>query len=425
MKSFLKLVIFILFIVIGLLAYTIFWRRGLPADIDISQTLSSIITDEPSGPLEWPTDVGTSHFGRLTDMGRIDSELEGGWVRPHAGPFIWDMVERKPGSYDWRSVDKEVRYWQKNRQAILVTVWGFAQWDQEICHAEDEPAQEPFIRSVDSMYAPCDQGAYLDWLFAMVERYDGDGINDMDGLSYPIRHWEIFNEPSIQANPSFFQSEPAVYAQLLNDSYETIKRADENAVVLPAGQSGMHREAQAYWEDVLKDIEGYFDMGNIHSIGADDVFWSDGYRAFLTDAGYEATPYWITEALVGSFLKNLTEDKLAQQTFTGYVEAFANGASVIFNVGAHDPTGGPGDASEDVFNLLAQTIGAFASVERVDDTSVLFVMDDGTQIYALWNGESLPSDLEEIVEIIDYTGTRSSLNASEVVANVPMFVMVN
>ena len=30
----------------------------------------------------------------------------------------------------------------------------------------------------------------------MVERYDGDGVDDMPGLEIPVKHWEIDNEPS-------------------------------------------------------------------------------------------------------------------------------------------------------------------------------------------------------------------------------------
>ncbi|MBI2439784.1 MAG: hypothetical protein HYV35_00245, partial [Lentisphaerae bacterium] len=37
----------------------------------------------------------------------------------------------------------------------------------------------------------------------LVERYDGDGLNDMPGLTYPIRVWELVNEYSstIPGNP--------------------------------------------------------------------------------------------------------------------------------------------------------------------------------------------------------------------------------
>ena len=33
---------------------------------------------------------------------------------------------------------------------------------------------------------------------ATVERYDGDGLEDMPGLSNPIKHWQVGNEPNVQ-----------------------------------------------------------------------------------------------------------------------------------------------------------------------------------------------------------------------------------
>ena len=85
-------------------------------------------------------------------------------------------------------------------------IWPFAQWDQDNCHNDDPPVENPrefaglqsglFVR----MYAPCDPESYALWLGAVVERYDGDGIDDMPGLQYPIRHWEIGNEPDMHSS---------------------------------------------------------------------------------------------------------------------------------------------------------------------------------------------------------------------------------
>jgi hypothetical protein len=373
--------------------------------------------------VSWPSDIGTSHFGRLTDYGRIDSDLEGGWVRPHAGPFVWDYIEQIEGTYDWGYTDLIVRDLQEDRQAILATVWGFANWDQQNCHDSSDEADEAFIRQMDWMHAPCNEDAYLAWLTAMVERYDGDGTDDMSGLEYPIRHWEMFNEPSIQANPAFFQDEADVYADLLIASYDAIKAVDEDATVLPAGQSGMHADATDYWDDVIKKIDGYFDLGNIHSISSDDEFWSEDYREYLDDNDYESVDFWVTEALVGSNPDALSDDELAQLTFTGYANAFANGATVVFNVGAHDPTGGPGDDSEDTFVLMAEVIGKWESVERLSDSSVKFELADSV-VYALWDNASLPASVDVVVSIVEYDGDQYENDAESVDTSIPKFVIV-
>lgn len=49
-----------------------------------------------------------------------------------------------------------------------------------------------------SEYVVADEAAYTAWVTAAVERYDGDGVDDMPGLLAPIRHWEVDNEPDLK-----------------------------------------------------------------------------------------------------------------------------------------------------------------------------------------------------------------------------------
>ena len=131
---------------------------------------------------------------------------------------------------------------------------------------------------------------------AVVERYDGDGVDDMPGLAYPIRHWEVFNEPEMQGpeNPALFQGEPDAYLELLRVSAAAIRDADPLAVVLPAGQAGMHEQFLPYWEPVLAGAAGLFDLGNVHSIRSSDTFFAADYRSLLDAHGYADRAFWIT-----------------------------------------------------------------------------------------------------------------------------------
>lgn len=352
-------------------------------------------------------------------------EFPGAWIRPHPGPFIWGHIDDGKGRYRWDVTDNLVRRWQKDRLAVLATVWPFAEWDQKACHADKPKAQGAFPEFGDLLYSPCDPGAYAAWLTALVERYDGDGVDDMPGLQYPIRHWEILNEPTMQGQYglTFFQEDSAAYLEVLKLSYDTIKEADPNAVVLLGGQAGMQPEFVKYWEPVLKSRGDYFDVGNIHSIGSDIDFFAPEYRAFLDRLGYDAKPFWITEALVGDINRPmLSEDELAQMTLTGYAAAFGAGAQVIFNVGAHDPTGGPGHASELTFLLMAHTVGNFTSATTLAENVVRFDMPDGLTVFALWDGAKLPSEVTGTVTVITYAREESRSDAVVVLATVPMLV---
>ena len=377
-----------------------------------------------------PADVGTNHLGVLQPDWPI--EYPGGWVRLHPGPFIWGWVERTPGNYDWREPDLAVEKQQGRRMAILATIWPFATWDQIRCHGSQPHARGAFGEFGDLLYAPCDMDAYLSWLGAMVERYDGDGIDDMPGLPYPILHWEVLNEPEMQgAELCFFQEEPEVYGELLTRSYAAIKAADPLAVVLPAGQSGMHPEATDYWRPILSDAGGPFDIAHIHSIRCSDLqedaaYWAPEYVDLLLATGRGDIPYWITEAQTGSVdpKYGVDEDRDEQDLFIGTVAAFAEGADLIFHVLAHDPLGQKTQPKVGISNLLGAMIGAFVSAERSGPNTVQFTMPDGSTIYALWGGARLPSKIAGNVHVTTHLGKGFHAKAGSIVADTPILVEI-
>ncbi len=102
-----------------------------------------------------------------------------------------------------------IREAQRSDFHVLVTIFPFANWDQMICH-KDLPPVEGFGRGKgpgSTMGRPCNMKAYAAFVRALVERYDGDGQDDMPGLKFPIRHWEVGNEPSMQQKPLIFFQE--------------------------------------------------------------------------------------------------------------------------------------------------------------------------------------------------------------------------
>jgi hypothetical protein len=81
--------------------------------------------------------------------------------------------------------------------------------------------------------APTDPQAFATWAAQVVERYDGDGVDDAPG-SPRVDAWEIWNEPD-QDGTWLPQADPAAYAALLRAAYDTIKAADPTALVLNGG----------------------------------------------------------------------------------------------------------------------------------------------------------------------------------------------
>ncbi|MBI2475341.1 hypothetical protein HYV69_02855 [Candidatus Uhrbacteria bacterium] len=368
--------------------------------------------------------IGASHFGRLVGGPVIESPITGGWVRPHPGAFWWDNIEKEKGqTYDWSEADREVSYWQERDQAILATIWPYAQWDQDACHPKDKKVKHPFGDEMIKMYSICHVEPFQNWVRAMAERYDGDGIDDMPGLKYPITHWEIGNEPDLQTKDlTFFQSGAGAYAEIFRLAFDEIKAASPNAKVLFAGMSGMEMSSINYWRGVFFTERTRGDIGNIHSISASDQFFTKEYNDFWKGVGRDTQSFWVTEALVGSLDVNWDEDMKAQKTFIGYVSAFANGAEKVFDVGKNDPTGGPGEKAEQTFELLIKTIDGFDTVERLSEHAVKFTIGKKT-VFALWNGASVPEEIKGKVEVIYYNGTKNRMNVSEVDTTKPLFII--
>ena len=128
-----------------------------------------------------------SRFGELTEM--RDKKMRGKdnqWVRPHPGPFIWNHIEKEKGKFTWEEVDKYVVYAQEHNQTILATIWPHANWEQKSC--KRKKARSPFGKKFTKYLSkPCSMENYKNFLIRLIDRYDGDGNNDMPGLTKPIR----------------------------------------------------------------------------------------------------------------------------------------------------------------------------------------------------------------------------------------------
>ena len=306
-------------------------------------------------------------------------------------------------------------------------IWPLAQWDQNICHAEDPPVESPTVFSqydpnlLLRMYPPCEPQSYTSWLSMAVERYDGDGLDDMPDLKYPVRHWEIGNEPDMQSpSHTLFQGNSEAYLNLLKLSYSTIKAADPNAVVLIAAPSKWTPEVVEYWEPILGGGSKFFDIGNMHSLQGSDDYHASEYRRQLGDSGSESKPFWITEAGVFMGGKALEQEELARITIPNYASAFAADAQVVFRLSRGHNTG----QVLETYLLAARTFGDFTEATGLAENVVQFDMPDGRVVFALWDDGTLPLEVTGKVKVITYSGEESSQDASAVVAQVPTLVVV-
>jgi len=78
-------------------------------------------------------------------------------------------------------------------------------------------------------YIPIDLVRYEEFVKETVERYDGDGIDDLPGMKSKIKYWQVDSEPLIGRD----------YAGLVEITCQAVKEADPEAkVILGAVVSG-------------------------------------------------------------------------------------------------------------------------------------------------------------------------------------------
>jgi hypothetical protein len=296
----------------------------------------------PSLPAEQPKEVEMPESIEKNCIGfligdpretRTVSLAGGAWARPHPGPFAWQRLEPEEGGFTFHDADEWVQAAQANGVALLGTIWPFADWDQKTCHdascevsREDQFYPEAFGPGgiPKSRCAPCDMEAYGDFLKALVERYDGDGVEDMPGLEVPVMYWEILNEPELgESFLTFFKGTEEEYVEILKVSYHAIKEACPECRVVQGGAAGSG-DTLEYWGRVFELGGGeYFDIANIHYISHwdRDTLNVRDFRALMDEKGVEK-PIWVTEAELA------TEDDVVK-SFRGALDA---GASKVFFV---------------------------------------------------------------------------------------------
>lgn len=256
------------------------------------------------------------------------NDLGVGWIRD-IFVFRWDIIEPKKGQFDFSYPDCLIKTFQGAEIQVLPIIRFFNHWDQG-----HEVSNLNLKEMVDQK--PRNLKAFQEFIFSLIERYDGDGTHDMPGLKYPVKYYEIGNEPSFR---EYFQGSPENYFVALRAAFHAIKRADPEAKVLIGGLHSVIKLSHP----MLKKIEelkghSYFDIVSYHSYGdlAGIVENYNNFKNLLE--GYKAKGFWLTEtATSNSALISL--DQQAEEVVKRFVLGFASGCDkVIWHLLYENPT---------------------------------------------------------------------------------------
>ncbi len=391
----------------------------------------------------------SASFSKLerTHFSRVGETKNAHWIRLWV---TWGGVEREKGVYDFSYYDAIIRRAGEDGTLLLITIMPFAEWDQDRCHGEEYYGKMPMPEGKVKIKVgkPCSMEDYRSFLRKFVERYDGDGIDDMPGLIYPVKYWEIMNEPGMQGkDPSglkFFYGAPQEYLEILKVSYTTIKEVDPEAKVLMAGMAGMHKQFVEFWDPILSEAKDYFDIANIHSIDTDekreDLFVLE-FKEFLKSHGIEK-PIWVTEAQFGALGfewekgKELSEEEMNKLIVRSTVLALALGADKIFFISDNWKY----KSTFKVYETLVEKLNYFDSLEVIDQkyvrnkgkdagvTSIYgyykFKIGNKT-LYVLWGKGKLSEIVDGTVKVTDIYGKVVITKADEVaLSDFPVYVEV-
>ena len=414
-----------------------------------------------------------SHFGffRALSSYQFVSELGVHWERPHPGPFIWGEVEKEEGTYDWSGIDGYVGTSQEYGMLLVATIWPYANWDQVRCHEKLPDTRRLFSILGDYRGKPCDPEAYRRFVQAMVERYDGDGKDDMPGLVYPIKYWEVINEPDIAEGSLFFKGDPqdADYLEVLTATHDTIKAVDSGAKVLNGGIAYLSEKELPFWRSILEGPGAdYIDVITIHSITQGEGLQLEALNRLMDELGLDK-PVWVTEiqyAKSTAFfqargivpdeeseinptgLHGLTEDEWSAVLVRSFVEAFGRGADKLFYLGLDNSTpteensllvrceAKPGAVRGDpydpalcqrqkpfyAFKTMVEKLDYFDSAEKLAEGQFRFTVD-GRSVYVLWGSLPLPAEISGTIIMSDIYGVQREVEAEDVVlSDVPIFL---
>lgn len=265
-------------------------------DGDISRKGSVKAESSPFGFHPANTQCDRDPFGRAVDIG----------VRWHRGLYAyWIVIQRnrediEKGRFNWAENDREWGAVPRS-MAILANI-GLPERLRTISGRKKDSGPERPDRASILWQLNQSESSFTRFVKAVVERYDGDGKDDMPGLKVPILYWQFENEPDLGGNKDW-----EGFAHLQEIAFNAIKEASPEARVVMGGQSGYSDEIfDSYYTPILKRLGGRFvDVFDFHYYGDACLDWQGIRKAYehirntLDTLGYKKTDIWVTE--MGSY----------------------------------------------------------------------------------------------------------------------------
>jgi len=378
----------------------------------------------------------------------IFKEMDIQWVR-HNFDLRFVRRDSPKDEIPWDRLDKQILEPQDYGLEIVMDIANTPKWAvSQDCEEVDTkryytcPPSEEYIEE------------FGDLIYELVERYDGDGVDDAPGHPV-IKYWEIWNEPDFRA---FFTGTASDYFRILKVAYTKAKKANPEAVILLGGIAGGDVTGDYDWfENLLSQENGkagnYFDIMDYHAYNDLNIITDKAskYRSLLEEYGYEK-PLWITESDSISFetkthYTDESEQKQAEHVIKRHVMAYGAGVTRFCWYHLTD-LNRPGKGEEDdctyweecsgffrhdatkkpsyhTYKTMVSKLKGFSYVQKLSEGQYKFIVDN-KPVYVLWSDAGtgkVPSEITGIVKVTDHLGNEQTMDASSIqLDESPVFV---
>lgn len=281
----------------------------------------------------------------------------------------WESIEPSKGEYYFDGIDSMIRNFSYAEiKLIIITLRAISSWGgNEYAMSQVVPGDPTTAYSG----FPKDMSAWIDFVNKVVERYDGDGINDMPGLTIPVKYWQIeaewlwqwvdtkenLVEFLGQTSAVIRQTDPA--AKIISPAFTGIAYLALVDGMIPEGyveagdntdspiqvtadmiiNTPEYNEARNNVEYLLDEGRYYFDIVDFHTYTREASIITpqkEWLKNTTVGMGYDI-PIWTLEN--GGPFYGYTDKKHSEEVIKRYVTSFASGIERVF-WSSLDPTQG-------------------------------------------------------------------------------------
>ncbi len=216
------------------------------------------------------------------------------WYRQNSGIFPAFNQRAVERNRDWTYRDALVRSVEEAGVDMLVTIGrtnGLAS-----CFKFKEQLPESLVPTTDE-----ERRRYVEYVKSVVERYDGDGVDDMEGLVAPVRWFQLGNENDMHCGICARQGReyatPQQYLELARLTREAMDAASPEARLVVGMAFGFENDTS--WGEELLRLEDGAIFGVVDALDFHDYTGLPETQTRKLDLLTERTrgriPIWITE----------------------------------------------------------------------------------------------------------------------------------